>query len=292
MTRTRRETAVHTRTVSVFRAVSAFRAVPVFRAVRPAAALGTALPLVLALTACGVLDPVKKVSEDPAVRAKAIEALVSDQGRRGEVIERLVAQPADRQAVVDRLLKDEGLRGTLVERILSDDRGKALVAGKVAADDAGAKTFIRMLMTTGVMGASLSQKQADALGYGDAYSYGNRRRTMADLKHLGKVVDTWAQSHGGAHPPCTTISDVRSCFGKTLPADQTAGLRFNDAWGAPYMYWTDKEGKEYLLISYASDGIWDGAGRTGPTDDVNCDIVFSNGDFAQWPGSFRKDEIQ
>jgi hypothetical protein len=284
MTRTRREIVVNARTIS--------RAVSIFRAARPAAALGAALLLGLALTACGVLDPVKKVSEDPAVRAKVIEALVSDPGRREEVITRLTAQPADRQAVVDRLLKDEGLRGTLVERILSDDRGKALVAGKVAADDAGAKTFIRMLMTTGVMGASLSQKQADALGYGDAYSYGNRRRTMADLKHLGKVVDTWAQSHGGTPPPCTTISDARTCLGKTLPADQTAGLRYNDAWGAPYMYWTDREGKEYLLLSYASDGIWDGAGRTGPTDDVNCDIVFSNGDFAQWPGSFRKDEIQ
>jgi hypothetical protein len=276
MTRTRRETAVNPWIVSVSRA----------------AAVGGALLLGLALTACGVLDPVKKVSEDPAVRAKVIEALVSDPGRRDEVITRLTAQPADRQAVVDRLLKDEGLKGTLVERILSDDRGKALVAGKVAADDAGAKTFIRMLMTTGIMGASLSQKQADALGYGDAYTYGNRRRTMADLKHLGKAVDAWAHSHGGAYPACATISDARACLAKSLPADQTAGLRFDDAWGKPFMYWTDKEGKEYMLISYASDGIWDEAGRTGPTDDVNCDIVFSNGDFAQWPGSFRKDEIQ
>jgi hypothetical protein len=245
----------------------------------------------LALFGCAK-DPVTLVQSDPAVRAKLIEALVSDPGRRDEVITRLTAQPADRQAVVERLLKDDTLKGTLVEKVLSDDRGKALVASKVAADDAGAKAFIRMLMTTGVMGTSLSQKQADALGYGEAYTYGNRRRTMADLRHIGKALDAWAQAHAGAHPLCTTVSDARSCLGKTLPADQTASLRFDDAWGTPYMYWTDREGKEYLLMSYASDGLWDGAGRTGPTDDVNCDIVFSNGDFAQWPGSFRKDEIQ
>jgi hypothetical protein len=243
------------------------------------------------LCACAK-DPAALVQSDAAVRGKVIEALMSDPGRRDEVITRLTAQPADRQAVVDHLLKDETLKGALVEKVLSDDRGKALVAGKVAADDAGAKTFIRMLMTTGVMGTSLSQKQADALGYGEAYTYGNRRRTMTDLKHMGKAIDAWAQAHGGKHPLCTTISDVRSCLGKTLPADQTAIMHFDDAWGTPYMYWTDREGKEYLLMSYATDGLWDGAGRTGPTDDVNCDIVFSNGDFAQWPGSFRKDEIQ
>lgn len=243
------------------------------------------------LTGCSVLDPVKKVSENPEVRAQVIEALVSDPGRREEVLARLVAQPADRKAVLDRLLGDEATKGQVVEAILADDRGKALVAGKVAADNAGAKTFIRYLMTTGVMGASLSQQQADALGYGDAYSYGTRRRTMGDLKSLGRAVDAWAKEHNGAYPVCNGLDEVGACLGKSLAQDQLASLRLQDAWGKPLMYWSDKDGKEYLLISYSSDGVWDGAGRTGPTDGPNCDIVFSNGDFVQWPGSFRKEEI-
>jgi len=244
------------------------------------------------LLGCGVLDPVKKVSENPEVRAQVIEALVSDPGRREEVLARLTAQPADRKAVLDRLLGDETTRGQIVEAILADDRGKALVAAKVAADNAGAKTFIRYLMTTGVMGASLTQKQADALGYGDAYAYGTRRRTMGDLKSLGRAVESWAKEHNGAYPVCNGLDDVRACLGKSLAADQTASLRLEDAWGKPLMYWSDKEGKEYLLISYSADGVWDGAGRTGPTDGLDCDIVFSNGDFVQWPGSFRKEEVQ
>ena len=246
----------------------------------------------LPFAGCGMLDPVKKVSESAEVRAQVIESLVSDPGRRTEVINRLMSQPADRKALLDRLLGDEDAKGAIISNILSDDRGKALVAGKVAADDAGAKTFIRMLMTTGIMGSSLTQKQADALGYGDAYSYGTRRRTMADLKHMGRAVDAWAKDHKGAYPVCNGLDDVRQCLAKSLGSDTLASLRLDDAWGKPLMYWSDKEGKEYLLISYSTDGIWDGAGRTGPTDNLDCDIVFSNGDFAQWPGSFRKEEIQ
>ncbi|HYV17496.1 MAG TPA: hypothetical protein VFC25_00525 [Verrucomicrobiae bacterium] len=246
----------------------------------------------LPFTGCSMMDPVKKVSENAEVRAQVIEALVSDPGRRTEVINRFMAQPADRKALLDRLLGDEEAKGAIIANILSDDRGKALIAGKVAADDAGAKTFIRMLMTTGVMGSSLTQKQADALGYGEAYSYGTRRRTMGDLKQMGRVVDTWAKEHNGAYPVCNGLDDVRKCLTKSLGAEKMASMRLDDAWGKPLMYWSDKDGKEYLLISYATDGMWDGAGRTGPTDNLDCDIVFSNGDFAQWPGSFRKDEIQ
>ena len=241
---------------------------------RHVAVLLVAAPLVL--SGCGALDPVKKVSENAEVRAQVIEALVTDAGRRNEVITRLVAQPAERKAILDRLLGDEETKGAIVEAILAEDRGKALVASKVAADNAGSKTFIRYLMTTGVMGASLTQKQADALGYGEAYAFGTRRRTMGDLKHLGRVVDAWAKDHTGAYPVCNGLDDVRNCLGKSLTPEQTTALRLDDAWGKPLMYWSDKEGKEYLLISYATDGVWDGAGRTGPTDGLDCDIVFSN----------------
>lgn len=254
------------------------------------------LSVPLLLSGCGfvggLVDPVKKVSENAEVRAQVIEALVSDPARRGEVIARFMAQPAERKALLDGLLGNEESKGAIVEAILADDRGKALVAAKVAADNAGSKVFIRYLMTTGVMGASLSQKQADALGYGDAYAYGTRRRTMTDLKLLGRVVDAWAKEHNGIHPVCNGLDDVRNCLNRSLAQEQTAALRLDDAWGKPLMYWSDKEGKEYLLISYSTDGTWDGAGRTGPTDGLDCDIVFSNGDFVQWPGSFRKEEIR
>ena len=42
-----------------------------------------------------------------------------------------------------------------------------------------------MLMLTGVMGESMTQKQAEALELGQPFAYGNQRRTMSDLRQVG-----------------------------------------------------------------------------------------------------------
>lgn len=237
-------------------------------------------------------DPVTQLG-DAGVRKSVLDALVADPAMRQEVVERLVGASADRTAILDRLLKDEGATGDIVTRILADDRGKALVASKVAADDAGSKTFIRMLMLTGVMGASMTQKQADAFGMGEAFAKGNRRRTMTDLKRLGLAVDAWAKEHEGRYPVCGgDFTQARTCLEQSLPPASLAGLHLNDAWGAPIQYKIDREGTGYVLLSFATDGKWDGMGKIGPTDAYDCDIVFSNGDFIQWPGALRKEDIR
>lgn len=252
------------------------------------AALVAAAPF---LSLLGCAKDVRKQLEDAAVRKEAIEALVTDPAKRQEVIDRLVGTPADRPAVIDRILKDESAAGDLVAKILSDDRGKALVVSKVTADDEGAKTFIRMLMLTGAMGASLTQQQADMLGMGEAYSYGNRRRTISDLNRFGQVVEEWSKK-AGRYPECGDLSAVTSCLVKKVGPDALAGLRLSDAWGRPFQYRLFSDGSGYALLSYANDGLYDGLGNVGPTLSVDCDIVFSNGEFVQWPGSLRKDELR
>jgi hypothetical protein len=148
-----------------------------------------------------------------------------------------------------------------------------------------------MLMTTGVMGTSLSQRQADALGFGEAYAFGNRRRTLSDIKRIGAAVDAYSRSHEGRYPVCARFGDVTDCLAAALPKDALASVHTADAWGAPYQYHSAADSSEYTLVSLASDGLWDGLGKIGPTDDVDCDIVFSNGSFIQWPGSFRVEDI-
>lgn len=254
----------------------------------PLAALG--LCMALALPGCAK-DPAEQLA-DAAVRHQVIDALVHDPAMRGEVIERLFAAPPDKSAVVERLYKDEAGLGDLVAKILADDRGRALVVSKVTDDDAGAKTFIRMLMLTGVMGASLTQQQAGMLGMGEAYAYGNRRRTMSDLKQFGRVVDEAARAAAGAAPDCADLLPVATCLVKKLPADRVAELRLSDAWGRPFQYRSYRDGSGYALVSFATDGFYDGLGTVGPTESLDCDIVFSNGDFVQWPGSMRKEEVQ
>lgn len=252
-------------------------------------ALLVAAAVAVTLAGCAK-NPLEQLSDD-AVRKQVVDAVLANQAGRQEITTILLTTPADRGAIVDRLLGDDVAKTEMARKILADDRGKALVVKEVTADDASTKTFIRMLMTTGVMGTSLSQRQADALGYGEAYAFGNRRRTMSDLKRLGAVVDTWARSHEGHYPPCTRLDEVKGCLMGKLPPDAVASLRTADAWGAPFEYYSDREGSEYVLVSLATDGMSDGLGKVGPTEALDCDIVFSNGQFVQWPGALRLEDI-
>lgn len=248
------------------------------------------LSATLALSGCA--KDLNTQLQDAAVRKQVIDSLVGSPTTRGEVIDRLFSAPADRAAVVERILKDDAAKGDLLQAIIADDRGKALIVGKITADDATAKTFIRMLMLTGVMGATLSQPQAEMLGFGDAFALGNRRRTVADLRKFGRVVDDVIKKDGGKVPECQDLSNVQSCLVKKLPPESIAGLRLDDAWGRPFAYRSYRDGTGYALLSYATDGFYDGTGNTGPTGSLDCDIVFSNGAFVQWPGSMRKEELQ
>ena len=256
-------------------------------------ALGTLIAATLILPACSK-KPATLLADD-ARRKEVIETLITTPAMRQEVIDRLVGPPVDRAAVIDRILKDESAAGDLVSRIIEQDRGKAIVASKVAADPA-AKTFVRMLMLTGVMGESMTQKQADALGLGDPFAFGNQNRTMRDLKKVGAVIDAYAKQHvqegGPRYPVCSDYDNPDRCLAGKLPAGSLKDIRLADAWGTPFQYHTDKEGKEYVLVSYASDGQYDDLGKVGPTQSPNCDIVFSNGDFIQWPGWIRRSDFR
>jgi hypothetical protein len=255
---------------------------------RPSILIAT-LAVLAALAACARTG---SLVNDPGKRKELIEALVSNPASRQEVIDRLIGPPNDRQVVFDRILKDEEATGHLVQKIMTEDRGKAIVVARVAADTAGARTFIRMLMLTGVMGDSMTQKQADMLGLGEPFAFGNQRRTMFDMKRVAAVVEEAAKKQEGRYPVCTDFVGLDACLARKLPQGSLSDVRLKDAWGNPILYHTDRDGTKYALISYAADGMDDGLGQVGPTQAYDCDIVFSNGDFIQWPGWIRKGDIR
>jgi hypothetical protein len=258
-----------------------------------AAVLGVLVGLSVLLPAC--FSKPSNLVADAGRRKEIIEALVANPAARAEVIDRLVGPPGDRAAVIDRILKDESAAGDLIAKIIEKDRGKAIVASKIAADPT-AKTFIRMLMLTGVMGESLTQQQADALGLGEPFAYGNQTRTMHDLKVIGALINDFAkkqaQEDGPRFPVCYDFASLDTCLEKKLPAKSLETLRTKDAWGHPYQYHSDRVGKGYILVSYASDGKYDDLGKVGPTQSYDCDIVFSDEGFIQWPGWIRRNDVR
>ena len=245
---------------------------------------------VLLLAACGT-DP-QSVLTEPESRAQVIEALAIDPDMRREVIDRLMSGPAERAALFEAIIKNEEAAGTLVQEMMAEDRGKALVASRIASDMEMARTFMRMLMLTGVVGELMNQQQAEMLDLGDAYAHGNQKKTMADLKRIGRVVDAWARDRGGRYPICDNDEEVGACLTKRLPDGSLENLHLTDAWGHPFQYYSDPEGKRYNLISFSNDGQYDQLRMAGPTAGYDCDIVFSNGEFVQWPGRIRRESIR
>ncbi|HXV75567.1 MAG TPA: hypothetical protein VD788_04550 [Candidatus Polarisedimenticolaceae bacterium] len=247
-------------------------------------------PALLLTAAC--TSGVESVVAKDATRARAIELLVGDAAMSGEVIEGLLGNPDARVALSAKIADDEAFAGALVDRVMQSDRGKAVVASRIGTDSATTRTLLGMLMATGAMGRIISQQQAECFDLGEQFALGNQRRTMVDLKRLGSVVDRWAREHGGAYPVCDPFSDVAGCLASSLPAGAFAELRLEDAWGRPFVYHSDPGGSSYALISYATDGRYDELGRVGPTSSYDADIVYSEGDFVQWPGTILKEQVR
>lgn len=225
-------------------------------------------------------------------RHHAIETLVSDPSMRAEVVDRLLSAPADRTALFQKILENDQIAGSMIQEMMRSDRLQALVANQIASDRRTTQAFMRMLLLTGAVGEILTQEQAERLQLGEALAQGNQMRTMIDLKRLGDVVDRWARDNRGAYPVCERYEHVTGCLASLLPGDALADLRLKDAWGRPFYYQGYKDGRNYALISYATDGVYDGLGKVGPTSSYDADIVFSHGDFVQWPGSIRKEQIR
>lgn len=247
------------------------------------------LPALL-LAGCGG-DLRDVLSEDDA-RAEAIAVLTDDPSMRGELVDRLLSSADARVDLFRSILESEETAGVLVDEMMRDDRTRAVAATRIASDPETTRTFIGMMMLTGAVGEYLTQKQADCLELGDALAHGNQQRTMVALKRLGSVVDEWSRAHQGSYPVCDSLESASGCLASSLPDGALANLELDDAWGRPFLYRSTEDGTSYALISYATDGRSDGLGRAGPTSSFNADIVFADGEFVQWPGHIRRQEIR
>jgi hypothetical protein len=242
------------------------------------------------LAACGP-DVPSLLSKDEA-RGQVIETLVNDPSMRGQVVDRLLKQPETRTALFHKIMESDEITGSLIQQVMRSDRGKALMADQIASDIEVTRSFMGMMMLTGAVGEIMTQEQAERLDLGEAFAHGNQMRTMLDLRRLGEVVDGWAREHEGTYPVCKGYGDVTGCLASRLPDGALADLRLKDAWGRAFQYHGHEDGETYVLISYATDGRYDELGQAGPTSSYDADIVYSNGDFLQWPGRIRKERIR
>ncbi|HJQ40103.1 MAG TPA: type II secretion system protein GspG [Thermoanaerobaculia bacterium] len=112
------------------------------------------------------------------------------------------------------------------------------------------------------------------------------QRTMADLRTIATAVEAYATDHN-QYPNATSIDALGPFLTPTYLRELP---RTKDAWMHDFRYaaWTrTNELDSYAVGSAGKDGIWQYDSveeyTQGLTGSFDCDIIFSNGNFVQYP---------
>ncbi len=138
-------------------------------------------------------------------------------------------------------------------------------------------TLIELLIVVAIIGIIAAIAIPNLL---NAIDRGKQKRTMADMRSLGTSIESYAVDNnfypkGMASIAAAALSThVSPIYIKTVPT--TDG--WNNAWDCD----STGTGSQYTITSPAKDGT-QGTQTGGQTQDFNCDILFANGQFFQWP---------
>ena len=138
-------------------------------------------------------------------------------------------------------------------------------------------TLIELLIVVAIIGIIAAIAIPNLL---NAIDRGKQKRTMADMRSIGTAIESYAVDNNFypksmANAGSAVIGGfVSPIYMKTVP---TA-----DGWLNAWDCDSTATGTNYTITSYAKDGT-QGTNTGGTTTDFNCDIVFANGQFFQWP---------
>lgn len=136
-------------------------------------------------------------------------------------------------------------------------------------------TLIELLVVIAILGIVSAIAIASLI---NALDKGKQKRTMADVHSIAEATESYHIDHG-FYPKdvaawATLQTYVSPFFIKAPPVA--------DGWDRSWLALTDPDGTSYTLVSLGKDGVqspWTG----GMTNRFDCDIVFAEGQFFQWP---------
>ncbi len=136
-------------------------------------------------------------------------------------------------------------------------------------------TLIELLIVVAIIGIIAAIAVPNLM---TAVDKGKQTRTMADMKAIAGAVEVYAVDNN-TYPRVTSYAAltpfIQPVYIRTAPP--------NDGWSHAWVYEGDTAGGlTYTLISLGKDGI-PSVVNGGQTHDFDCDIVYANGQFFQWP---------
>jgi type II secretion system protein G len=151
-------------------------------------------------------------------------------------------------------------------------------------------TLIELLIVVAIIGIIAAIAIPNLL---NAINRGRQKRSMADLRTVGTAIEAYAvdmafyptfSAGAGTAINSTFESYLEPTYVKTVPR--------NDGWRT--VFYASSESRFYTLASAARDKLLEAAltsatynGRV--TQDMDCDIVYSNGSFMSYPEGIQTD---
>ena len=138
-------------------------------------------------------------------------------------------------------------------------------------------TLIELLIVVAIIGIIAAIAIPNLL---NAIDRGKQKRTMADMRSIGTAIESYAVDNNfypknmSAVGAAGITSHVSPIYMKTVPT--------TDGWQNVWSINSTATGSEYTINSTAKDGTA-GTNGGGTTNNFDCDIVFANGQFFQWP---------
>lgn len=104
-------------------------------------------------------------------------------------------------------------------------------------------------------------------------------RTLADMRAIGSALETYAVDNN-IYP--RSLSDANAATLSSFLSRYLRSVPPNDGWNNPWHVDTNSAGTVYTITSHGADGVA-GTNPGGATADFNCDIIYTNNAFYQYP---------
>jgi len=111
----------------------------------------------------------------------------------------------------------------------------------------------------------------------NAIDRGKQKRTMADLRSIGTASEAYAVDND--HYPIGNLRAVE----RVLEPVYIKNMPLVDGWNGPIDYDGPAGGVGYTVKSWGKDAQEEGNPLGQATHDFDCDIIFIDGKFTQWP---------
>jgi len=148
-------------------------------------------------------------------------------------------------------------------------------------------TLIELLIVVAIIGIIAAIAIPNLL---NAINRGRQKRSMADVRTIGTAVEAYAVDMA-FYPTFTAGAIAASSFQGFLEPTYVKTVPREDGWRTTF--YASSQSRFYTLASAARDKQLSDANLTsytaGITSDMDCDIVYSNGSFVQYPEGVQDD---